>query len=59
MVHLTGNPMYDAMGSFAVGLLLAGTAIFLILQNRSLLIGKPRLLQTLKGCLLEGCYRCS
>lgn len=46
MVQLTGNPVYDAMGSFAVGMLLAGTAIFLILQNRSLLIG------TLNGLVL-------
>ena len=41
MVHLTGNPVYDAVGSITIGGLLGCTAIFLIQQNRSLLLGKP------------------
>lgn len=39
MVHLTGNPIYDAVGSITIGGLLGCTAIFLIQQNRSLLLG--------------------
>lgn len=38
--HVTGNSMYDAVGSIAIGLLLGCTALFLISQNRSLLIGR-------------------
>ena len=41
MVHLTGNPVYDAVGSITISGLLGCTAIFLIQQNRSLLLGKP------------------
>ena len=41
MVHLTGNPIYDAVGSITISGLLGCTAIFLIQQNRSLLLGKP------------------
>ena len=40
MVHLTGNSIYDAVGSITIGGLLGCTAIFLIQQNRSLLLGK-------------------
>ncbi len=41
-VHLTGNAVYDAMGSITIGGLLGCTAVFLIQQNRSLLLGaKP------------------
>ena len=39
MVHLTGNAIYDAIGSITIGGLLGCTAIFLIQQNRSLLLG--------------------
>jgi len=37
--HMTGLAMYDAIGSITIGLLLGCTAVFLIGQNRSLLIG--------------------
>ena len=36
----TGNPMYDALGSLAVGGILAGVATFLIQKNRAALLGK-------------------
>ena len=39
MTHVTGLAMYDALGSVMIGCLLGCTAIFLIGQNRSLLIG--------------------
>jgi len=38
-VHLTGNAVYDALGSITIGGLLGCTAVFLIQQNRSLLLG--------------------
>ena len=40
MTHVTGLAMYDALGSVMIGCLLGCTAIFLIGQNRSLLIGE-------------------
>ncbi|BDA46259.1 Zinc transporter 9 [Coccomyxa sp. Obi] len=39
-VHLTGNAVYDALGSITIGCLLGCTAVFLIQQNRSLLLGR-------------------
>ncbi|EIE24063.1 hypothetical protein COCSUDRAFT_28593 [Coccomyxa subellipsoidea C-169] len=39
-LHLTGNAVYDAMGSITIGGLLGCTAVFLIQQNRSLLLGR-------------------
>ena len=61
LVHLTGNPVYDAVGSITIGGLLGCTAIFLIQQNRSLLLGKqishlhPRPLQMIFPCFPDVC----
>lgn len=43
-VHVTGNAVYDALGSITIGVLLGCTAVFLIQQNRSLLLGAGPLL---------------
>lgn len=39
--QLTGSAVYDALGSIAVGLVLAVMAIFLIARNREFLVGQP------------------
>ena len=38
--YITSNPTWDAGGSIAVGLLLAGAAVILIMKNRMYLIGR-------------------
>jgi zinc transporter 9 len=38
--YLTKNPVWDALGSILVGLLLGAVAILLMLENRELLMGK-------------------
>ncbi|MEH0109630.1 cation diffusion facilitator family transporter [Tersicoccus sp. MR15.9] len=39
--QLTGSAVYDALGSIAVGIVLAVMAIFLIARNREFLVGQP------------------
>lgn len=40
LAHLTHNPVWDGVGSIAIGLLMGALAIFLIQKNRTFLIGK-------------------
>lgn len=40
LAHRTGNPMFDALGSILVGLLLGAVAVYLVAANRALLLGK-------------------
>jgi divalent metal cation (Fe/Co/Zn/Cd) transporter len=52
--QLTGNQTWDGLASVAIGLLLAGVAVVLGRENRSLLIGEaadPRLRQSLHELL--------
>jgi solute carrier family 30 (zinc transporter), member 9 len=38
--YVTGNPMWDALGSIVVGLVLGGIAVHLVIENRTLLLGE-------------------
>jgi cation diffusion facilitator family transporter len=38
--EVTGNPLYDAAGSLAIGLLLMGFAVALAIENKRLIIGE-------------------
>jgi len=40
LTYATGNPVWDATGSIIVGLVLGGVAYYLVLANRSLLLGR-------------------
>ncbi len=40
LTYLTGNPIFDALASIVVGLLLGAIAIYLVFQNRGLLLGR-------------------
>lgn len=54
---LTGDPIWDAFGTIAIGLLLGVIAIILIIETKSLLIGegaRPAELRTITGALVGG-----
>ncbi len=56
MTHITGNVMYDAAGTIAVGTLLGGVAVMLITKNRSMLVGRSidrKRLDQLKRVLMK------
>jgi len=40
LYQITGNPMYDAAASIVIGLILAGTAMWLAFETKGLLIGE-------------------
>lgn len=39
LAYATGNPMFDAIGAIAIGLMLGGVAVWLGVRNRTLLLG--------------------
>ncbi|MEO6387426.1 MAG: cation diffusion facilitator family transporter [Croceibacterium sp.] len=50
----TGNPLYDGLASVLIGLVLAATAIILLIEAKGLLIGEaadPALVQALRHCV--------
>ncbi len=52
----TGSPIYDAVASIVIGLLLAGSAIYLLLRCRSLLLGSAtdgELLEEIRQVVVE------
>ncbi len=40
LAQLTGNPLYDGLASVVIGLVLAGTAVWLAVESKGLLIGE-------------------
>lgn len=57
-----GNPQIDGVGSVAIGLLLAGTSVFLARESKSLLMGEPAYRSVHKSILSiansqSGCLR--
>ncbi len=38
LIHFTGNPIWDGVGSLTIGLLLGCVAVFLVIKNRSALL---------------------
>ena len=57
LTMLTGDPVWDAVGTVGIGLLLAVIAIILIIETKSLLIGEgasPSVLRTIISELAKG-----
>lgn len=54
LTALTGNPYYDGIASVLIGLVLAATAVMLLIEAKSLLIGEsadPELGKELRRCI--------
>jgi len=54
LTALTGNPVFDGTASVLIGLVLAGTAVMLLVEAKSLLIGEaadPELTRELRACI--------
>lgn len=54
LYQLTGNPLFDAMASLGIGVVLILTALFLALESKSLLIGEsadPRIVSRIRQLL--------
>ncbi|MGZ3578613.1 MAG: cation diffusion facilitator family transporter [Syntrophales bacterium] len=47
--HISGNPAYDAAAAVIIGLILAGTAILLASESKSLLIGESANKEVVQG----------
>lgn len=47
--QLTGNPVYDAMAAVMIGLILAGTALVLAYETKSMLIGESANREVVQG----------
>lgn len=53
LAHGTGNPLWDGAASVLIGIVLAATAIFLIIEAKGLLIGEsadPELVEAIRAC---------
>jgi cation diffusion facilitator family transporter len=53
---VTGDPMYDAIGTLCIGLVLVGVAVFLAVELKSLLLGEasdPGLHEVITACAAE------
>ena len=53
LAHWSGNPLWDGAASVMIGLVLAATAIFLIIEAKGLLIGEsanPELVEAIRAC---------
>lgn len=52
--YYTGNPRYDALGSFSIGIILVAVAIFLAIEVKSLLLGEsadPEISETIQSLI--------
>ena len=52
--HVTGDPLYDAIGTLTIGVLLTCIAVFLAIEMKSLLMGEtaaPKVQETIRTCV--------